>query len=169
MQPTWLWRLNALFQENRRMRKTIVWLVLSVLFLCNTVAQGKSSTTKDVEQTKKEAYLKDKLKLTPEQDALFWPVYHQRYLDLKANSRHYKSLKIEKKLSEMTEEECKKQMENKFAKDTKQLEIEKLYHDKFVAIIGYKKTAKLYKEEDDYKDELKAKEAAKSGASKGKK
>jgi hypothetical protein len=151
------------------MKRNIGLMFVFIALMLNGLAQGKSSTTKDVEQSKKEAYLKDKLKLTPEQDAQFWPVYHQRYLDLKANSRHYKSLKIDKKLSEMTEEECKKQMENKFAKDAKELELEKLYHEKFVAIIGYKKTAKLYKEEEDYKDEMKAKEAAKSAGSKGKK
>jgi hypothetical protein len=143
--------------------KSVVLSVFMFAFIAvfQGYAQDKGAPNKDVEQTKKEAYLKDKLKLTPEQNEAFWPVYHQRFIDLKANSRHYKSLKIDKKLSEMTEDECKKQMENKFAKDAKELEIEKLYHEKFVTIIGYKKTAKLYKEEDDYKEEMKAKESSK--------
>ena len=108
------------------------------------------------------------MKLTEAENKAFWPVYHQKYLDLKANSRFYKSQKVDKKISEMSEEECKKMMELKLAKETKELEIEKLYHEKFVALIGYKKTAKLYKEEDDYKDELKQKEATKKSFNKSK-
>lgn len=135
--------------------------------MLTTWAQGKTPA-KDLEQEKKVAYLKEKLKLTDAENKAFWPVYHQKYLDLKANSRVYKSQKIDKKLSEMTEDECKKMMELKLAKETKELEIEKIYHEKFVAIIGYKKTAKLYKEEDDYKDEMKQKEAAKKASSKSK-
>ena len=68
----------------------------------------------------------------------------------------------------MSDEECKKMMELKLSKDSKELEIEKLYHEKFVALIGYKKTAKLYKEEDDYKDELKQKETNKKSSNKSK-
>jgi hypothetical protein len=153
------------------MRKSSFKLFGFMLFIFGSIinfnAQNKSSE-KDVEQEKKVTYLKDKLKLTDSENKAFWPVYHQKYLDLKANSRFYKSQKIDKKISEMSEEECKKMMELKLAKDSKELEIEKLYHEKFVALIGYKKTAKLYKEEDDYKDELKQKEATKKSFNKSK-
>jgi DNA repair exonuclease SbcCD nuclease subunit len=61
-----------------------------------------------------------------EESAKFWSVYNQKHIDLKANSRYYKNQKVDKKLSEMSEDECKKMMELKFAKDTKELEIDKI-------------------------------------------
>lgn len=131
-------------------------LVMLLVFLGQSFTFfAQNNSAKDLEYEKKVTYLKEKLKLTDEIAVKFWPVYQQKYLDLKANSRYYKNLKINKKLSEMSDEECKKMMENKFAKETKELEIDKLYHEKFIAILGYKKTAKLYKEEGDYKDLMK--------------
>jgi len=142
--------------------KKFTLFVLFIFIGNGLILFGQNNSSKDIEHEKKVAYLKEKLKLTEEESAKFWSVYNQKHIDLKANSRYYKNQKVDKKLSEMSEDECKKMMELKFAKETKELEIDKLYHEKFIAIIGYKKTAKLYKEEDDYKDLMKQKPGSKS-------
>jgi hypothetical protein len=131
------------------MKRTIVSLLLSVLVSTATVwAQNPKSSAEKMNKedhlTKRISYLNSNLGLSAADSAKFWPVYIQMTDELKANRKNYKSEKGDQKISELSDAEVKKIIDNGFAMRQKDLDIRKSYNDKFIALIGVKKVAELY-------------------------
>jgi hypothetical protein len=150
------------------MKKTILFVMMTILVSSASVMaqNGKSSASKEDKKeenmAKRITHINSKLALNAADSAKFYPVYIQMTEELKANHKNFKSDKGDKKMSEMTDAEVKKVIDNGFAMRQKDLDIRKAYNDKFIALIGVKKVAELYM------IEKKGKEDHKGEAGKGK-
>lgn len=132
------------------MKKTTLMMMFAILvssatfFAQNTKNSGPKQEKSEEHVHKRIGYLNSKLGLNATDSAKFWPVYIQMTEELKANRKNFKSDKGDKKMSEMTDEEVKKIIDNGFSMRQKDLDIRKAYNDKFISIIGVKKVAELY-------------------------
>lgn len=132
------------------MKKTIMITLMTLLVSSASIFAQNSKTTSAKQEKSEEnmnkriSFLNNKLGLSTADSTKFWPVYIQMTEELKANRKNFKSEKGDKKMSEMSDEEVKKIIDNGFSMRQKDLDIRKSYNDKFIAIIGVKKVAELY-------------------------
>lgn len=138
------------------MKKLGLVLMTFLLIGGSLVAQGKPNDkkmTKEEKEAKMIGYLTEKLSLTSEEAEEFWPVFKSMKEELKANHKDFKEDKPEKdvKIDEMTDEEVIELLEKGFSMRQKDLDIKKSYNQKFINIIGPKRTAKLYHLEKEFK------------------
>lgn len=115
------------------------------------VAQGPGGPkggkmTKEEKQAKMVGFLTEKLALTTEEAEEFWPVFNEMKEKLKENRKAFKGDKPEQgtKLDDMSDEEVRMLIDNGFKMKENDLAIKKEYNEKFINIIGVKRTAKLY-------------------------
>ncbi len=145
------------------MKKTGLLMVILLLIGSASVAQNGKASSEGVSKEEKEAkmigFLTEKLELTTAEAESFWPVYNDLKEELKANRKAFKDTKSGKgvKLDEMSDEEVRELIDNGFEMKEKDLEIRKAYNEKFINIIGVKRTAKLYHLEKEFKKNMKGK------------
>jgi hypothetical protein len=145
--------------------KKLGLLLMAFLMLGSTtlIAQGEEPKGEKMSKEDKEAkmigFLTEKLALTTEEAEEFWPVFNEMKEELKANHKSFKELKPGKDMSldDMTDAEVRELLDNGFAMKEKDLEIKKSYNEKFIEIIGVKRTAKLYHLEKEFKKKMKGK------------
>jgi hypothetical protein len=132
------------------MKKQILITLMALLvssasiFAQNSKTSPSKGAKSEENMNKRISLMNSKLGLNAADSAKFWPVYIQMTEELKANHKNFKSEKGDKKMSEMTDEEVKKIIDNGFSMRQKDLDIRKAYNDKFIALIGVKKVAELY-------------------------
>ena len=104
-------------------------------------------------EAKKVAFITEKLSLTKEESEMFWPVYNQKEAitkELKKEFRDAKPVK-EEKLDDMTDAQVKALLDKGFELKEKHLMLDKEYNQKFIDVIGVKRTAKLYHMKNEFK------------------
>lgn len=130
--------------------KKVGLVLMTFLFIGGSLlAQGKPTEkkmSKEDREAKMIGYLTEKLFLTSDEAKEFWPVFKSMKEEVKENHKDFKTDKPEKdvKIDEMTDEEVIELLEKGFAMKQKDLDIKKSYNQKFINIIGPKRTAKLY-------------------------
>lgn len=142
--------------------KNIITLLLSTLIASFSFAQpeGKpvNKDRKEQMKAKKVAFITEKLELTEEESAAFWPVYNQMEEDLHTLRTNFrKERKSDKKLEDMTDEEVDALMTKAFDFKQKELDIKKRYHVKFKQVLPVRKVAKLYHLEKEFRKHVAAK------------
>lgn len=107
-------------------------------------------------KAQKSAYLTTKLGLTPEQAQSFWPIYNQFDEEREANRRAMRELNksIRKDGAPMTEAQANDLLEKGLASRQRELDLERLYTEKFKKSIGAVKTVELHKAERDFNKEV---------------
>jgi len=136
--------------------RIIVTLGLIVGLIGSTFAQkGEKAEERKAE---KKAYISERLALTPEESKAFWPVYEKRNADKKEALKVYKQdhKNAKKKLEEMSDDEVKDMLHKSLAKRQAELDHQKKYHEKFMAVLPPKKVAKLYHLEREFRMKKKA-------------
>lgn len=138
----------------RKVGVSIFFVCIAIIGIAQNSGQNNRDAYKDKMAAVKVGYLTEKLDLTEDEASKFWPVYNQEREEIKA-------LKPEKKekleSEEMSDEQLEKHIFEKFEIEQKKLNIQQAYVQKYIAILGVRKTAELYKAEQDFKREILAK------------
>ncbi|MEZ4909497.1 MAG: hypothetical protein R2774_01415 [Saprospiraceae bacterium] len=137
------------------MNTKFVFLALSMSFitLASLNAQlGPKGRERVVERIKsqKVAFISEKLKLTEAEAQRFWPIYNDyqsQMMDLKDELQMRPD-------PNMTDAEAEKLMNNFLAMREKEIQLQRLYIQKFKTAISPKKIAMLYRAEKEFKEEM---------------
>lgn len=127
----------------------------------SVMAQGPGpkdqKMSKEEKQAKMIGFLTEKLSLTSDEAKDFWPVFNEMNDKLKENHKAFKGEKPGKdvKLDDMSDEEVRAMIDNGFKMMEKDISIKKEYNEKFINILGVKRTAKLYHLEKEFKKNMK--------------
>ena len=136
-------------------------MMLLMIGSASLYAQGGQKgekMSKEEKQAKMVGFLTEKLSLTSDEAEDFWPVFNTMKEELKANHKSFKGEKPKDiKLDEMSDEEVRELIDNGFKMMEADIMIKKEYNEKFIDIIGVKRTAKLYHLEKEFKKNMKGK------------
>ncbi len=131
--------------------------ILLVLISFNLAAQQKPAIDKSEIRAAKLAFMEKEMNLTPTESEVFWPVYQEFEKQRMQIKREMMKLGIahrEEQSANLSAEELDKMMEKFFDLRQKELDLEKLYHQKFRAILSAEKTAAAYKAERKFQMEV---------------
>lgn len=129
-------------------------LFLIILLFTNTIlfAQPQSQQNKfERIHAAKVSYITDRLHLTADQSARFWPVYNQYDDALKSLRKEYFDKYTNSKTLPGSEAESRKYVEDDFAFQEAQLALKKKYRDEFQKVLSAQQLAQLYQAERDFK------------------
>lgn len=129
--------------------KRIVLILIMLPFIGQAQQKGGR---KEQLASHKVAFITKELSLTSDEAQKFWPVYNQFEAEKKEIRKKRRELmKDHPKLEQMSDAEVQKAMENMLASKQKELDLEKSYHTKFLAVLPVKKVAKLHVAEEKFK------------------
>lgn len=127
----------------------IGYILLFIVLVCNTAYAQPDGRRMERIRAIKVAYITDKLQLTSEQSARFWPVYNRFEEDRMDIVRAYKK---DKKLGESTtEEDPMRSVDNDIAMQERMLDLRKKYKDEFLKVISAQQLATLIESEREFK------------------
>jgi hypothetical protein len=133
----------------------IAWIILPLLFATNTFSQGDDNN-KDKEdkiQALKVGFITKELSLTATEAEKFWPIYNEMDGKMKELRQNCRKINQESKETEdkMSNDDAKKKLTTLFENDQKELDLKKEYSEKFIKIIGEKRTLKLLSLEHEFR------------------
>lgn len=146
---------RKLYITNNQVKMKRVALTIFVSILCLGILQAQPANRDKHERIKalKVAFITNKLELTSEQSAAFWPVYNE-----------FEKEKREVRMNFMQEYKDKNPIsDNKTAHQyindnldyqEKELELKKKYKDKLLKVISAQQLAELYRSEHEFKKML---------------
>ena len=129
------------------MKIYILGLCLFCLCTASLFAQPGDRANAKIE-AQKVAYITNRLDLSAEESAEFWPVYNQFQKDRKAITRKYKS---KQRIENMSDAELEEQMISNFKKDQELLDLKKTYFEKLKKVLSIRKIATLHVAEREFK------------------
>ena len=137
--------------------KKITSIALALLVSGLVFGQPEKGKKPNKEKIKamKIGYITEKLSLTSDEAQKFWPIYNE--FDDKMDAIHKEIRSIHKKgvsIDDMSDAEVEKMVSTHTNLRQKELDIQKEYLNKFIAVLPIKKVAKLYKAEQDFKRDL---------------
>lgn len=145
------------------MRKASLIMAMFLLFGIGSATAQKEAGTKKADnskkaemQAKKKAFISEKLALTPLESEKFWSIYNEKELKSRELRKSFKDIKPKdgKKIDDLSDAEVQKIMDKGFEIKEKQLALDKEYNQKFIDVIGVKRTAKLYHIEREFKKQM---------------
>jgi hypothetical protein len=157
------------------MRKVSLIMALFLVFGIRSATAQKEAGTKKTDnskkvemQAKKKAFISEKLALTALESEKFWSIYDEKEFKSKELRKSFKDTKPKdgKKIDDLSDAEVQKIMDKGFEVKEKQLALDKEYNQKFIDVIGVKRTAKLNHIEREFKKQMH--EKRKENSSKGK-
>ena len=111
-------------------------------------AQERRDKIREKIETKRIAFLSDKLELTPEEAQGFWPVYNAFHDAMKEARQHPDDR------PEITDSNADEMLEQMLSDEQKVLDLKKAHIDKFRDIIGAKKTLMLWHYDRKFKEDM---------------
>jgi len=117
-------------------------------------------------ESKKVAFITQKLDLTPTEAQQFWPLYNEYQAKMKD---FRKENKTKLKGDEISEDEANSFLESLFSREQNELDLKKEYFNKMKTAVSAKKVAKLYVLERQFRDEILANIRTRMGKKKRKK
>ena len=133
----------------------IAWILIPVLITSTSFAQDndKEKDKEDKIETLKIGFITKELNLTAAEAEKFWPVYNE--MEAKMKEIRQSSRKINRELKEgedkISNEDARKKLNTLFDNDQKELDLKKEYSEKFIKIIGEKRTLKLLSLEHEFR------------------
>ncbi len=128
-------------------------ILIPLLFATTAFAQGPGDDKEDKIEALKVGFITKELNLTTAEAEKFWPIYNE--MDGKMKELRQDCRKINKELREsedkMTNDDAKKKLATLFENDQKELDLKKEYSEKFIKIIGEKRTLKLLSLEHEFR------------------
>ena len=102
------------------------------------------------------AFLTQKLDLTPEEAQKFWPVYneYQKKKEELHNKRKAETKGLKQNIDSLSDKQIEAIIDGEMAFRQKNVDLEKEYHGKFKSVLPVRKVAKLYKAEEQFKQQL---------------
>jgi len=129
------------------MRRTGFLILMMVLLSISVQAQPGGRGRERIHAIKV-AYLTDKLQLTSEQSARFWPIYNTYEQDKMNLMRSYRD---NNKMNENTTEDPMRSIEDDIVMQEKMLDLRKKYKDEFLKVISPQQLATLIESEKEFK------------------
>ena len=130
--------------------KVVLLLTLSICMTMQLSAQDRQDEIKEKIESKKIAYLSDKLDLSPEEAQVFWPLYNEYNDELRVTRSHRKK----EKRDELTDAEADVLLDHYLNSQQSEIDIKRKYVDKFKAVIGSTKTLRLWRSERQFKEDI---------------
>lgn len=125
--------------------------ILGLCFVCfcavSLFAQPGDSGNAKIE-AQKVAYITNRLDLTAEESARFWPIYNQFQKDRKAIRGNNKR---KPRLENLSDAELEEKMINNFKKEQELLDLKKTYFEKLKKVLSIRKIATLQVAEREFK------------------
>lgn len=123
-------------------------LILVAVLLGSSVslwAQGKLSEEKRKEfEAQKVAYYTQELDLTPEEAAVFWPLYNEMMKKIKEQEVKLRELQcVTHKTKNLTEAQEKQRVMDLLEYEQKMLDLKKMYYQKLLNVVPAQKVARL--------------------------
>lgn len=138
-----------------KMNQKLAWIFIPLLLAVNAFGQGEenSKEKEDKIEALKVGFITKELNLTTSEAEKFWPIYNE--MDAKMKEIRQSCRKINKELRESEEkisnDDAKKKLNTLFENDQKELDLKKEYSEKFIKIIGEKRTLKLLSLEHEFR------------------
>lgn len=138
------------------MKREILIIVGMLLWGMTLSAQGKLSEEKWKEfEAQKVAYFTQALELTPEEAAVFWPLYNEMMKKKREQDGKFRETFREvHKAGKLTEAEEKQQVMRMLENEQKLLDIKKEYYEKLMKVIPAQKVARLDRTERKFHKQL---------------
>jgi len=132
----------------------LAWIFIPILLASNAFGQEEMNKEKeDKIEALKVGFITQELNLTTTEAEKFWPVYNE--MDAKMKEIRQSCRKINQELRESEEkisnDDAKKKLATLFENDQKELDLKKEYSEKFIKIIGEKRTLKLLSLEHEFR------------------
>ena len=101
-------------------------------------------------------FLTERLKLTPDEAKIFWPVYNQFQEELERvrKQRRETFRNPEENFDNINDKDLEKMVDNEIIFRQSELDVMKKYHPQFKQVLPIRKVALLYKSEEDFKRKL---------------
>lgn len=129
-------------------------ILLPLLFAANVFAQGPGEERdKDKIEALKVGFITKELNLSSTEAEKFWPIYNEMDGKLKELRNDCRKINQDTRDSEdkLSNEDAKKKLAALFENDQKELDLKKEYSEKFIKIIGEKRTLKLLSLEHEFR------------------
>lgn len=140
------------------MKKWMTIGIIATLFM-SAFAQPKHESKKEEMQAKKVAFIATELELSTEEAQRFWPVYNEYQAEIdKIRMEQMDNMKVmmeaRKSGTNLSDTEIEKIMTARFANQSKLLEMEKKYYERFKKVLPMEKVARFYAAEERFKVEM---------------
>jgi Spy/CpxP family protein refolding chaperone len=140
--------------------KRFITILIPVLLLFSSIipAVAQQGAPEDQEergggdrvQAAKVAYITSKLELTTAQAQQFWPLYNEFEAARKKIRKQIRQLRVDNILLDASEDQLKTDIKKLFALRQEELDLEKLYSEKFLKVITAKQLAEYYRSEKEF-------------------
>jgi hypothetical protein len=144
--------MKCKLQYRKTMKQKGYLLLLLLAFACNVVAAQPREKYERIHAIKV-GYLTDKLHLTSDQAAKFWPVYNQ-YEDEQRGLRQKFLMGNKDKQQGMNREDAMKFVEDNLDFQEAELKLKRKYKEELLKTITAQQLAELYQSERDFKKML---------------
>lgn len=133
----------------------LAFILLPILFTGNSFAQGPGDDKEkdDKIEALKVGFITKELSLTAGEAEKFWPVYNEMEEKMKEIRQSVRKINQELRESEdkISNDDAKKKLNTLFENDQKELDLKKEYSEKFIKLIGEKRTLKLLSLEHEFR------------------
>lgn len=141
--------------KKMKMIQKLGWIFISIFMTSTAFAQGDDHNPEkdDKIEALKVGFITKELNLTSSEAEKFWPLYNE--MDGKLKEIRQSNRKINQELRDSEEkisnDDAKKRLNDLFENDQKELDLKKEYCEKFIKIIGEKRTLKLLSLEHEFR------------------
>jgi Skp family chaperone for outer membrane proteins len=138
----------------KRYRNIFTFLILSIVTVTTAQAQRRSEEEIKRIQDAKVAIITNRLNLTADQSAGFWPVYNEYSQKRREIHRAQRKIINDKKAEGKTDDQSLDNLKDVQELRQKELDLEKEYQSKFLKVITAAQVIELYKAERTFNDML---------------
>lgn len=141
-----------------KIKPIFIALLLALFSSLLLRAQGvdDAADKKDKIEAFKVSFLTQKLKLSPEEARIFWPVYNQYQDELENVRKNWKreSTSFKGSIETMSDKEIEKLVDGEIVFRQNEMDVKKKFHLQLKKVLPLRKLALLYRAEEDFKREL---------------
>jgi hypothetical protein len=141
--------------KNMKMIQRIAWIFLPLMITTAVFGQGpgEDKEKEDKIEALKVGFITKELNLTATEAEKFWPIYNEMEGKMKEIRQSCRKINHDVRDSEdkISNEDAKKKLNTLFENDQKELDLKKEYSEKFIKIIGEKRTLKLLSLEHEFR------------------
>ncbi len=142
-------------EKKMKMLQKIIWIFLPLLITTASFGQGPGEDREKDEKIEalKVGFITKELNLTSAEAEKFWPLYNEMEDKMKEIRQSCRKINHEMRDSEdkISNEDAKKKLNTLFENEQKELDIKKEYSEKFIKLIGEKRTLKLLSLEHEFR------------------
>jgi len=155
--------MKMIFITIKKMNKMKKWMTLGLGLIAITTAfaqpDKRHNMSKDEMQAKKVSFIANELELNTEEAQKFWPVYNEYQAEIELiRKEQMDNMKLmvdaRRTGTALSDTQIEKMMTTRFANQSKLLEIEKRYYERFKKVLPLEKVARFYAAEERFKLEM---------------